>query len=36
MIGLQENDKAQLMEIVKLFVLSLDPCVEYKIEVAHA
>ncbi len=36
MIGLQENDKAQLMEIVKLFVLSLDPCVEYEIEVARA
>lgn len=36
LIGLQESDKARLMETVELFVLSLDPCVEYEIEVSHA
>lgn len=34
--GLKENDAGRLMETVKQYVLSLDPCVEYEIEVAHA
>ena len=34
--GLMENDEKRLMEIVKFFVLSLDPCVEYEIEIYHA
>lgn len=34
--GLKENDKMRLMETVKTFVLSLDPCVEYEIEISHA
>jgi len=31
--GLKESDGGCLMETVKFFVLSLDPCVEYEIEV---
>jgi hypothetical protein len=31
--GLKENDAERLMETVKHFVLSLDPCVEYEIEI---
>jgi hypothetical protein len=34
--GLKENDAERLMETVKNYVLSLDPCVEYGIEIAHA
>jgi len=34
--GLKESDVVSLMETVKFFVLSLDPCVEYEIEVIHA
>jgi len=34
--GLKENDEKKLMETVKYFVLSLDPCVEYEIEISHA
>ena len=36
LVGLQESNMARLMETVKLFVLSLDPCVEFEIEVVHA
>lgn len=36
LICLQESNMACLMETVKLFVLSLDPCVEFEIEVVHA
>jgi hypothetical protein len=31
-----QNNKERLMETVKAYVLSLDPCVEYKIEINHA
>jgi len=34
--GLKENDAGRLVETVRHFVLSLDPCVEYEIEVEHA
>jgi coenzyme F420-reducing hydrogenase alpha subunit len=34
--GLKESDAGRLMETVKYFVLSLDPCVEYEIELNHA
>lgn len=34
--GLKENDEKRLLEIVKTFVLSLDPCVEHEIEISHA
>ncbi len=34
--GLKENDVERLMDTVKTYVLSLDPCVEYEIEIAHA
>lgn len=34
--GLKENDAVRLMNTVKHYVLSLDPCVEYEIEIAHA
>ncbi len=34
--GLKESDAERLMETVKHYVLSLDPCVEYEIEIAHA
>ena len=34
--GLKENDVERLMDTVKTYVLSLDPCVEYVIEIAHA
>jgi hypothetical protein len=36
LLGLQENDEERLMETIKLYVLSLDPCVEYEIEVQRA
>jgi Ni,Fe-hydrogenase I large subunit len=36
LIGLEENDAEQLMRTAKTFVLSLDPCVEYEIELSHA
>ncbi|MFA6921014.1 MAG: nickel-dependent hydrogenase large subunit [Gallionella sp.] len=36
LIGFQESCKSRLIEAVKLFVLSLDPCVGYQIEVIHA
>ncbi len=36
LVGLQESNMARLMETVKLFVLSLDPCVPFEIEVIHA
>ncbi len=36
LLGLKENDEERLMETIKLYVLSLDPCVEYEIEVARA
>jgi Ni,Fe-hydrogenase I large subunit len=36
LIGLKENDAERLMETVKDYVLSLDPCVEYEIEFSHA
>ena len=34
--GLKENDAERLMETAKHYVLSIDPCVEYGIEIAHA
>jgi coenzyme F420-reducing hydrogenase alpha subunit len=34
--GLKESEAERLMETVKYFVLSLDPCVEYEIEIVHA
>ena len=34
--GLKEKDENRLIETVKNFVLSLDPCVEYEIEISHA
>jgi hypothetical protein len=34
--GLKENNAEQLMDTVKNYVLSLDPCVEYAIEISHA
>jgi coenzyme F420-reducing hydrogenase alpha subunit len=34
--GLEEIDVERLMDIVKNYVLSLDPCVEYEIEITHA
>jgi len=34
--GLKESDAGKLMETVKYVVLSLDPCVEYGIELNHA
>jgi Ni,Fe-hydrogenase I large subunit len=34
--GLKENDAVRLMETVKYYILSLDPCVEYEIEISHA
>jgi len=34
--GLKENNAERLMQTVKYYVLSLDPCVEYEIEIAHA
>jgi hypothetical protein len=34
--GLKENDAERLMQTVNNFVLSLDPCVEYEIGIAHA
>jgi len=36
LIGVGASDEAQLMETVRMWVLSLDPCVEYRIEVGHA
>jgi len=36
LIGLKESDARRLMETVKHYVLSLDPCVEFEVEVAHA
>jgi Ni,Fe-hydrogenase I large subunit len=36
LIGLQESDAERLMRTAKIFVLSLDPCVEYEIELSHA
>jgi hypothetical protein len=36
LIGLKENDAGRLMQTAKTFVLSLDPCVEYEIEISHA
>jgi hypothetical protein len=34
--GLVESEEQRLLLIVKAFVLSLDPCVGYEIEVSHA
>ncbi|MFA7240889.1 MAG: nickel-dependent hydrogenase large subunit [Sulfuricellaceae bacterium] len=34
--GLKESDAVRLTNTVKHYVLSLDPCVEYEIEIAHA
>jgi len=34
--GVGAADEEQLMETVRMWVLSLDPCVEYRIEVDHA
>ena len=34
--GLKESDAERLMDTVKNYVLSLDPCVEYEIELSHA
>ncbi len=34
--GLRESDKERLMDTVRHYVLSLDPCVAYEIEIAHA
>lgn len=34
--GLKESNMERLMKTVKHYVLSLDPCVEYEIEIAHA
>ena len=34
--GVEADSEAQLMETVGMWVLSLDPCVEYRIEVTHA
>ena len=31
--GLQEKDPEQLMETIRYYILSLDPCVEYEIEI---
>ena len=36
LIGLREGNAARLTETAMLFVLSLDPCVEFEIEVIHA
>lgn len=36
LLGLQENDEERLIATIKLYVLSLDPCVEYEIEVQRA
>jgi Ni,Fe-hydrogenase I large subunit len=36
LIGLKENDAERLMRTANTFVLSLDPCVEYEIEISHA
>lgn len=37
LVGLKESDAARLMNSVKQYVLSLDPCVEYEIEITpHA
>lgn len=36
LIGLQERNRTRLMETASLFALSLDPCVEFEIEVIHA
>jgi Ni,Fe-hydrogenase I large subunit len=36
LIGLKENDAERLMKTAKTFVLSLDPCVEFEIEISHA
>jgi hypothetical protein len=36
LIGLQECNLPRLVEIVELFAMSLDPCVEFEIEVIHA
>jgi Ni,Fe-hydrogenase I large subunit len=36
LIGLKESDEERLMGTVKSYVLSLDPCVEYEIEISHA
>lgn len=36
LIGLKEKDAERLMETVRYYVLSLDPCVEYEVEVFHA
>lgn len=34
--GLKESDAERLTNTVKHYVLSLDPCVEYEIEITHA
>lgn len=36
LVGLQERDAVRLAETAGCYVLSLDPCVEYEIEVADA
>lgn len=36
MCGLQEQDGQRLMQLAHIAALSLDPCVEYEVEVIHA
>lgn len=36
LVGLKAGNVEQLMETIRYYVLSLDPCVEYEIEVADA
>jgi coenzyme F420-reducing hydrogenase alpha subunit len=36
LVGLKENNAERLMRTVNTFVLSLDPCVEYEIEISYA
>ena len=34
--GVAAGSEEQLMETARMWVLSLDPCVEYRVEVIHA
>ncbi|QKE40109.1 MAG: hypothetical protein HO274_01250 [Ferrovum myxofaciens] len=36
LIGFREGNMTRLVETAKLFVMSLDPCVDFEIEVVHA
>ena len=36
LIGLKVDDSERMMKTAKAFVLSLDPCVDYEIEISHA